>query len=94
MPREALLAIVLTFVTFSVDALPRSKAVIYQFRKASPCPVNGKLHGACKGWQIDHIIALHCGGPDKASNMQWLTIGDHKAKTKRDRKCGGSRVQE
>ena len=82
---KALLACLLLILSFNADA--RSKQEIYQFRKANPCPVNGKLHGACKGWQIDHIIELHCGGPDKASNMQWLTIADHKAKTKRNKKC-------
>lgn len=34
------------------------------------------------GWQIDHVTPLKCGGADDATNMQWLTIADHKAKTK------------
>jgi len=38
-----------------------------------------------QGYQIDHIIPLSQGGSDDPINMQLLTIGQHKAKTARER---------
>ena len=37
------------------------------------------------GYEIDHIIPLSQGGTDDPSNMQLLTIGQHKEKTARER---------
>jgi hypothetical protein len=37
------------------------------------------------GYQIDHIIPLSEGGADDPSNMQLLTISQHKSKTARER---------
>lgn len=37
------------------------------------------------GYEIDHIIPLSQGGSDDASNMQLLTITQHRAKTARER---------
>jgi len=68
------------------DALPRSKAARAAFMRSHPCPANGHTRGSCSGWQIDHVTPLKCGGADDASNMQWLTIADHKAKTKAEAK--------
>lgn len=71
---------------------PRSKAVIAQFKRANPCPVNGATRGACPGWQVDHVQPLCAGGPDATANLQWLTVADHKAKTRLDRLlCARSR---
>ena len=53
-----------------------------EFRKSHPCPATGHVSGACRGYEIDHITPLKCGGDDAPANMQWLTISDHKAKTK------------
>ena len=39
-----------------------------------------------KGYVIDHIIPLACGGRDDPSNMQWQTIPEAKAKDKWERK--------
>lgn len=37
------------------------------------------------GYQIDHIVPLSEGGADDPSNMQLLTVNQHKAKTARER---------
>lgn len=60
----------------------RSAAAKAEFQRMNPCPVNGKSRGPCPGREIDHVQPLKCGGPDTPENMQWLTIEDHKVKTK------------
>lgn len=71
-------------------AAKRSASEVYRFRGAHPCPATGKARGACPGWEVDHIKALRCGGPDVAANMQWLTIEAHRAKSRREaRTCPG-----
>lgn len=52
----------------------RSQAVIAAFQKQHPCPSTGKTTGACRGWAINHVIPLACGGCDSVSNMQWLPV--------------------
>lgn len=42
------------------------------------------------GYQIDHIIPLSQGGTDDPSNMQLLTVDQHKAKTARERRNSSS----
>ena len=59
----------------SDGTIKRSAAVIAQFKRIHPCPVDWKTSGACKGWAIDHVIPLACGGCDAVSNMQWLPNG-------------------
>ena len=59
----------------------RSRVEVRKFRAAHPCPATGKRFGACPGWQVDHICPLACCGPDKASNMQWLTAAQNHAKS-------------
>jgi hypothetical protein len=41
----------------------------------------GYPHGR-KGYVIDHIVPLACGGADAPSNMQWQTKAEAKAKDK------------
>ena len=43
------------------------------FMRYHPCPSTGKVkvRNGCKGYVIDHINPLACGGEDKAYNMQW-----------------------
>ena len=38
------------------------------------------------GYEVDHIVPLARGGADKPSNMQWLTIPEHKAKSRQELK--------
>jgi|CXWL01.1.fsa_nt_gi hypothetical protein len=60
--------------------IARSASAKAQFKQAHPCPANGQRRGACPGYVIDHVVPLHCGGPDTIDNMQWLTVEDAKRK--------------
>jgi hypothetical protein len=44
----------------------------------------GYPHGR-KGYVVDHIVPLACGGADVPSNMQWQTAAEGKAKDKWER---------
>ena len=65
---------------FAADARP-TNAEIY-FRLENPCPVTGKTAGPCKGYVVDRVIPLFCGGADEASNLQWLTLAQAKEKAR------------
>jgi hypothetical protein len=62
----------------------RKKSALREFVKQQACPSTGLHRLPCPGYQIDHIDPLKCLGLDDPINMQWLTIADHKAKTKRE----------
>jgi hypothetical protein len=65
------------------DAAPeRSRVLRAEFVRANPCPANGATSGPCPGYQVDHREALICGGRDELGNLQWLTIAEHKEKTR------------
>jgi hypothetical protein len=64
----------------------RDRNVPAEFRKIYACPATGLKTGPCPGWNIDHHIPLCAGGPDTIANMNWMSIEDHKAKTKLDMK--------
>ena len=67
----------------------RSQTAIVEFKQQQPCPTTGAAKGPCKGYVIDHVKALACGGADSPANMQWQTVADAKAKDKWERKgCG------
>ena len=84
-------AIYLTLICTFSDA--RSPSEVRKFRAEHPCPSTGKIRGACPGWQVDHKIPLKCHGDDNPRNMQWLTIAQHKKKTRREaRWCRGRAV--
>ena len=40
-----------------------------------------------KGYVVDHINPLECGGADVPSNMRWQTTAEAKAKDKTERSC-------
>jgi len=64
----------------------RSKAAVDAFKRENPCPYTGKRSGPCRGYVIDHIKPLACGGADDPSNMQWQTIAAGKVKDKWERR--------
>ena len=66
--------------------IKRSQSAKVEFKYENPCPATGARKGPCKGYVIDHIKPLACGGPDAPSNMQWQTIAEGKAKDKWERK--------
>lgn len=55
------------------------------FRLDRPCPATGESYGPCKGYVIDRIVPLVCGGADEPANMQWQTLAQAKEKRKWDR---------
>lgn len=70
----------------------RSATAVIEFKRQQPCPVTGKVRGACLGWVVDHIEPLCAGGPDESSNMQWQAVQDAKAKDKLEvRQCAAMR---
>lgn len=40
-----------------------------------------------KGYIVDHVVPLECGGADSPANMQWQTVTEAKAKDKTERAC-------
>jgi hypothetical protein len=64
---------------------PRLSPAELEFRAANPCPAKGAAQDACKGHVVDRIIPRICGGNEHASNMQWLTLAEAKAKSRWDR---------
>ena len=65
----------------------RSAAAKDAFKRQHPCPSTGRTSGSCPGYVIDHRQPLECGGADAASNMQWQTIAEGKAKDRTERLC-------
>lgn len=64
--------------------IPRSAAEVLAFKRHNPCPSTQLRRGACPGWQVDHVQPLCSGGPDAVQNMQWLSVEDHRIKTRQD----------
>lgn len=69
----------------------RSPALRAEFMRTHPCPSTGATRGACPGYQVDHREALICGGKDEMANLQWLTVADHREKTRVEVKLCRSR---
>jgi hypothetical protein len=70
----------------AAPAAERSRTLRAEFMRAHPCPATGKTSGPCPGWQVDHAVPLCLGGPsvDTPKNLRWITVEDHKAKTRDD----------
>jgi hypothetical protein len=76
-------AIILTIPALASER--RSHAITAEFQREHPCPSTGKTVGTCPGFVKDHTIPLCAGGADSATNMQWQTIEDAKAKDRWER---------
>lgn len=65
---------------------PRSPALRAEFQRIEACPATGQHRGPCPGYEVDHAVPLCLGGPrvDIISNLQWLSVEDHRRKTVRD----------
>ena len=72
--------------TASDARIKRSQSAKVEFKQQHYCPENGAAKGPCKGFVIDHIKPLSCGGADRPENMQWQTKEEAKAKDKWERK--------
>lgn len=67
----------------------RSQQARHEFVRVNACPATGAHRLPCKGYVIDHVKALACGGADTPANMQWQTVADAKAKDRWELKeCG------
>lgn len=93
-PRGALIAFALAFAAAGATAptearAKRSQSAKIEFKAEHPCPATGARKGPCKGYVIDHVNPLACGGADAPSNMQWQTVAEAKAKDKWERKACG-----
>ena len=81
-------------ITISFPAEARTAKAVRIFKYHNPCPSTDKRQGACPGWEVDHIKPLCLGGIDASENMQWLTVADHRKKTRHDlRSCRASKIQ-
>lgn len=70
-------------LSFQAEArTKRSQSAKVEFKLQQPCPATGASKGPCKGYVIDHIKALACGGADRPENMQWQTVAAAKEKDK------------
>lgn len=89
---RALLLACVGFALGGATAAGRSNTIRAEFIRAVPCPETGVTRGACPGWEVDHVVPLCAGGADRPENMQWLTVAEHKAKTRQDvRGCRAGR---
>jgi hypothetical protein len=66
--------------------IKRSQSAKLAFKAQHPCPATGMSKGPCKGWVIDHVKPLACGGADHPDNMQWQTTAEGRAKDKWERR--------
>ena len=87
MSKFAIFLIAACALSTAADArIKRSQSAKVEFKYEHPCPATGARKGPCKGYVIDHVRPLACGGDDAPSNMQWQTIAEGKAKDKWERK--------
>jgi len=65
--------------------IQRSSVSKQHFKQQHPCPATGRSSGPCKGYVIDHVKPLACGGSDSPHNMQWQTRANAKVKDRTER---------
>lgn len=84
-------ALLLPVLSAAAAPRDRSQALRAEFQRNNPCPSKGARRGACPGYEVDHREALICGGRDELANLQWLTVEEHRAKTRVEVKLCRSR---
>lgn len=82
MSRWVALVVLIAMAVPTAFGADRSGAVRAEFQRHNPCPSTGRIRGPCPGFQVDHREALICGGRDELDNLQWLSIEEHRDKTK------------
>ncbi len=75
----ALVSLLQAFPASPAESARPSNAEIL-FRLAHPCPATGQTQGPCKGYVIDRVIPIVCGGAEMPDNMQWQTLAEAKEK--------------
>ena len=89
---NALLCLALLIPVAAEARIKRSQSAKVEFKREHPCPATGARKGPCKGYVIDHVQPLACGGLDAPVNMQWQTISEGKAKDKWERQGCASKL--
>lgn len=74
----------IAFAAIAADS-PRPSNAEILFRLANPCPSTGQAQGICKGYVIDRVIPIVCGGAEEPGNMQWQTLAKAKEKDRWER---------
>ena len=82
--RPALALIALLLPLLASARIERSAAEVMAFKRSVPCPATGKPELRCAGHEVDHIEPLCAGGADRRENLQYLTIQEHRWKTRTD----------
>lgn len=69
-PQILILAIAITSLGLTAEAgTKRSQSAKVEFKHQHPCPATGAAKGPCKGYAVDHVKPLACGGADAPGNM-------------------------
>jgi hypothetical protein len=87
--RLVVIAALLAIAAHADAGTKRSQSAKVEFKREHPCPATGAIKGPCKGYVIDHVNPLACGGRDRPENMQWQTVSAAKEKDKWERKACG-----
>ena len=77
-----LLCLMAAFISPAEARIKRSQSVKVGFKRTTHAHGAGARKGPCKGYVIDHITPLACGGADRPENMQWQTVAEGKTKDK------------
>lgn len=85
---KPLILIAALILASSAIATQRDPAQRREFHQQNACPSTGRTSGACPGYQVDHRQPLAAEGADRPSNMQWLSVEQHRAKTRYERATG------
>ncbi|MFA6213428.1 MAG: hypothetical protein WC714_28585 [Candidatus Obscuribacterales bacterium] len=81
-------AVALSIVTYAAckandrDNLNRIASAKREFKSKTVCPATGEYSQKCPGYWIDFIIPKKCGGSLELKNMQYLSVEEHKKKTR------------